>query len=93
MKQHMTDYSSKGSSNFEKNLYHCSGCEEIMDCPMAFKYESENCDCYVRSIFHDCHKCLNFGKACQKSGLIRCDFAPRVPEAAAGHAMTRGRHK
>jgi hypothetical protein len=76
-----------------KNAYHCSGCESILDCPIAFGPQSENCDLYVRSSFHDCHKCLNFGKACRNSGLIRCDFRPRVPEVAAAHVMNRGRHK
>jgi len=67
-------------TKLESSSYHCSGCDRIMDCPLAFKYGSENCDSYVRSSFHNCHKCLRFGQACQQSGLIKCDFLPRVTE-------------
>lgn len=86
MKQHIADYP-------KKKFYPCSGCESILDCPVAFGPQSDSCDLYVRSSFHDCHKCLNFGKACRNSGLIRCDFRPRVPEAGAGNTIAKGRNK
>ena len=91
MRQCKTDCPSKGEPGLKKNLYHCSGCERIISCEQAFRDEAENCDCYVRSSFHRCHKCLNFGGECQKSGLVRCDFTPRIPETRTGNVLARGR--
>lgn len=62
----------------KKEMYHCSGCKGLIDCENALKDGSETCDLYVRNDYFNCHKCLNFGKECQKSGLIECHFLPRV---------------
>jgi len=62
----------------EDTRYHCSGCERIMECELAFKSGSEKCDLYVRASYFQCHRCLRFGGVCQRSGLIKCDFLPRV---------------
>jgi len=71
----------------KKELYHCSGCERLLECETAFRNGSEACDMYVRSIYFECHKCLNFGKECQKSGLVECRFLPRVPKELFGRKI------
>ena len=58
-------------------LHHCSGCERVRYCEKAFKNEAEGCDFYIRSSYHRCNECKNFGNKCQSSGLIKCDFLPR----------------
>ena len=63
------------------NQYHCSGCARLAYCKLAFKKGSKNCDLYVRNSYHQCHKCLRFGRDCQRSGLVKCKFTPRVPES------------
>lgn len=62
-----------------KEKYHCSGCEWIIKCKNAFKPQSGLCGYYVRSSYHQCHKCLRFGEECQKTGLIECKFLARIP--------------
>lgn len=62
------------------NHYHCSGCESLISCERGLRFGSENCDSYVRNSYHNCHKCLRFGQACQRSGLVKCDFLPRITE-------------
>ena len=63
----------------KETLYHCCGCERLIDnCERAFRPGSEKCRLYVRSSYHNCHKCIRFGGACQRSGLVKCSFLPRV---------------
>jgi hypothetical protein len=63
------------------NEYHCCGCERLIEhCEFAFRPGSEKCELYVRSSFHNCHKCQRFGQDCQRSGLVRCVFLPRITE-------------
>jgi len=70
----------------KKELYHCSGCKELVNCQNALKDGSEDCDEYVRNVYFNCHKCLNFGKECQKSGLIECRFLPRMARPMLGQS-------
>lgn len=65
-----------------RNLHHCSGCLRMAVCKQALWPGSENCELYVRNSYYQCHKCLRFGQECQRSGLIKCDFQPRITEDA-----------
>ena len=58
--------------------FHCSGCASIEECDMAFESRSGTCSRYARSAAVPCNRCLRFGQACQRSGLVKCDFLPRV---------------
>jgi len=62
----------------KKEMYHCSGCNKLMDCEDALKDGSEACDLYVRNDYFNCNRCLHFGRECQRSGLIECHFLPRI---------------
>jgi len=61
-----------------KTEFHCSGCASLVDCETAFEAKSEQCDLYVRNDYFPCNRCLRFGQACQRSGLVKCAFLPRA---------------
>ena len=63
-----------------RKLHHCSGCIRLTECKKAYWGGSDNCELYVRDNCCQCHKCIRFGEACQESGIIRCEFQPRINE-------------